>query len=131
MSLILAIGLVPDSYPANMQPGWGHYSIGYHAHDGCLYHQYGRGIQFGPKCRDGDKIGCCIYLELFRRGKNVETVVNAIKTRNGTKVGEKKLSTGPLFNLYPAVGMHSPGEKVKVIFHTGLPASIKRYTKIH
>ncbi|XP_060579029.1 SPRY domain-containing protein 3-like [Ruditapes philippinarum] len=30
----IALGLVPDDYPANNQPGWGKNSIGYHADDG-------------------------------------------------------------------------------------------------
>ncbi|XP_060604656.1 SPRY domain-containing protein 3-like [Ruditapes philippinarum] len=103
-----------------MQPGWGKNSIGYHADDGRLYHESGSGTVFGPKCLVGDKIGCWINGCRVQRGLGVRITVNAVFTRNGKKVGERQFVYG-LFHLYPAVGMHSSGEKVKFIFEAKRP----------
>ncbi|XP_060555473.1 SPRY domain-containing protein 3-like isoform X2 [Ruditapes philippinarum] len=64
---IIALGLVPDDYPANNQPGWKENSIGYHGDDGRLYHERGTETQFGPTWHVGDKIGLQTYMFLTCR----------------------------------------------------------------
>ncbi|XP_045183234.2 SPRY domain-containing protein 3-like isoform X2 [Mercenaria mercenaria] len=117
----IAIGVVPRDYPENHQPGWGEYSIGYHADDGLLYNETGTGKKFGPKCNVGDRIGCGITWISMSDWLGYDVVF----TRNGRKIGERSL---PRINAhlvsilyyYPAIGMHSPGEKVKVILDAKL-----------
>uniref|UniRef100_A0A8C7CTC4 SPRY domain containing 3 n=1 Tax=Oncorhynchus kisutch TaxID=8019 RepID=A0A8C7CTC4_ONCKI len=85
---MIAVGLVPQYYKLDHQPGWLPHSVAYHADDGKLYNGNTVGQQFGPKCNRGDRIGCGIYLEsliLFHTPA-----------------------------LYPAVGMHSLGEEVQL-----------------
>ncbi|KAL0249398.1 hypothetical protein GEMRC1_004630 [Eukaryota sp. GEM-RC1] len=56
-----AIGLVPSNYPLYYKaPGWMNYSIGYHADDGKIFQESGRGTDFGfPHANVGDTIGLC------------------------------------------------------------------------
>ncbi|XP_060603325.1 uncharacterized protein LOC132756307 [Ruditapes philippinarum] len=123
----IAIGLVPSNYPDNMQPGWGQKSIGYHADDGNLYHEFGQGKRFGPKCLVGDKIGCYLFnSDISPADRNVfmlmgVTLVTAVFTRNGKKVGEKAIRLNRFLQLFAAVGMHSSGEKVRVMLDKKKP----------
>ncbi|XP_060603326.1 uncharacterized protein LOC132756308 [Ruditapes philippinarum] len=123
----IAIGLVPRNYPHHMPLGWGRNSIGYHADDGHLYHGCGQGKRFGPKYLVGDMIGCYLFntvISYADRGvfslMDV-TPVTAVFTRNGKKVGEKVLRLNRNLQLFAAVGMHSSGEKVKVILDAKKP----------
>uniref|UniRef100_A0A8B9USN4 SPRY domain-containing protein n=2 Tax=Anas zonorhyncha TaxID=75864 RepID=A0A8B9USN4_9AVES len=56
----IAVGLVPQSYSLEHQPGWLPDSVAYHADDGKLYSGRAKGRQFGTKCSSGDRIGCGI-----------------------------------------------------------------------
>lgn len=112
----IAVGLVPEKYPLNVQPGIDSNSIGYMIENGKIYLNHGRGMrdatQQGPACGMGDKIGIGIrpideHARPERRGRQVFFTVN------GQEV--KSLDLSPRFGaLYPAVGMQSEGEEVSI-----------------
>ncbi|KAJ8390176.1 hypothetical protein AAFF_G00109150, partial [Aldrovandia affinis] len=105
---MIAVGLVPQYYKLDHQPGWLPHSIAYHADDGKLYNGKTVGQQFGPKCNRGDRIGCGIYLE-----KMEADLVTVFFTKNGKEVGSATVPQSP-GGLFPAVGMHSLGEEVRL-----------------
>ncbi|XP_035653044.1 SPRY domain-containing protein 3-like isoform X2 [Oncorhynchus keta] len=104
---MIAVGLVPQYYKLDHQPGWLPHSVAYHADDGKLYNGNTIGQQLGPKCNCGDRIGCGIYLEAFEDGQTT------VFTKNGKEVGTVVVPASPEA-LYPAVGMHSLGEEVQL-----------------
>lgn len=104
----IAVGLVPQYYKLDHQPGWLPHSIAYHADDGKLYNGNPVGQQFGPKCIRGDRIGCGIYLESFEAG-----LTTVFFTKNGKEVGTVVVPASP-DGLFPAIGMHSLGEEVRL-----------------
>ncbi|MBN3276308.1 SPRY3 protein, partial [Polyodon spathula] len=107
----IAVGLVPQHYKLDHQPGWLPHSIAYHADDGKLYNGSTVGKQFGLKCITGDRIGCGIYLESFETG-----LTTVFFTKNGKEVGSVVFPQSP-DGLFPAVGMHSLGEEVRLDLH--------------
>uniref|UniRef100_A0A8C6SDD4 SPRY domain containing 3 n=1 Tax=Neogobius melanostomus TaxID=47308 RepID=A0A8C6SDD4_9GOBI len=56
----IALGLARKDYPKNRHPGWSRGSIAYHADDGKLFSGSGVGDAFGPRCFEGDIMGCGI-----------------------------------------------------------------------
>ena len=109
----IGIGIGERNYPLNRMPGWNRDSIGYHGDDGKLYHESGGGRYFGPTCSDGDIMGCGVdfdsdvgygYCEVFF-------------TKNGQQVGEPVRMKQPVYGLYPIIGLHSRGEKVRYLGH--------------
>nr|XP_015199721.1 PREDICTED: SPRY domain-containing protein 3 isoform X2 [Lepisosteus oculatus] len=104
----IAVGLVPQYYKLDHQPGWLPHSIAYHADDGKLYNGNTVGQQFGPKCNRGDRIGCGIYLDSFEAG-----LTTVFFTKNGKEVGSVVVPVSP-DGLFPAIGMHSLGEEVRL-----------------
>ncbi|XP_062894055.1 SPRY domain-containing protein 3 isoform X2 [Mobula hypostoma] len=104
----IAVGLVPQYYKLDHQPGWLPHSVAYHADDGKLFNGNGMGQQFGPKCFTGDRIGCGVQAESFDRG-----MATVFFTRNGKEVGSVVMAMSP-DGLFPAVGMHSLGEEVRI-----------------
>ncbi|XP_046896713.1 SPRY domain-containing protein 3 isoform X4 [Hypomesus transpacificus] len=104
----IAVGLVPQGYKLDHQPGWLPHSIAYHADDGKLYNGNPVGQQFGPKCNRGDRIGCGIYLE-----PSEASLTTVFFTKNGKEVGSAVVPVSAE-GLFPSVGMHSLGEEVKV-----------------
>uniref|UniRef100_A0A8C3BVS2 SPRY domain containing 3 n=1 Tax=Cairina moschata TaxID=8855 RepID=A0A8C3BVS2_CAIMO len=104
----IAVGLVPQSYSLEHQPGWLPDSVAYHADDGKLYSGRAKGRQFGTKCSSGDRIGCGIEPASFE----VRTA-QVFFTKNGERVGSTVMPRGPE-GLFPAVGMHSLGEEVRL-----------------
>ncbi|KAM6977421.1 SPRY domain-containing protein 3 [Aplochiton taeniatus] len=104
----IAVGLVPQFYKLDQQPGWLPHSIAYHADDGKLYNGNPVGQQFGPKCNRGDRIGCGIGSDTFDAG-----TTTVFFTKNGKEVGSAVVPVSPE-GLFPAVGMHSLGEEVRV-----------------
>ncbi|XP_054625462.1 SPRY domain-containing protein 3 isoform X2 [Dunckerocampus dactyliophorus] len=104
----IAVGLVHKFYRLDHQPGWLPYSVAYHADNGKLYNGNPVGQQFGPKCARGDRIGCGIYPKTIEAG--FKTV---FFTKNGKEVGSVDILV-MAEGLFPAVGMHSMGEEVKV-----------------
>ncbi|KAI9515559.1 SPRY domain-containing protein 3 [Dissostichus eleginoides] len=104
----IAVGLVPKFYRLDHQPGWLPYSVAYHADNGKLYNGNPAGQQFGPKCARGDRIGCGIHSENIEAG-----FTTVFFTKNGKEVGSVEVPVSAE-GLFPAVGMHSMGEEVKV-----------------
>lgn len=104
----IAVGLVPKFYRLDHQPGWLPYSVAYHADNGKLYNGNPVGQQFGPKCARGDRIGCGIHSENIDAG-----FTTVFFTKNGKEVGSVEVAVSAE-GLFPAVGMHSMGEEVKV-----------------
>nr|XP_020442250.1 SPRY domain-containing protein 3-like isoform X2 [Monopterus albus] len=105
----IAVGLVPKFYRLDHQPGWLPHSVAYHADNGKLYNGNPVGQQFGPKCARGDRIGCGI--------QNTEAGFTTVFfTKNGKEVGSVEVPV-TAEGLFPAVGMHSMGEEVKVDLH--------------
>ncbi|XP_034393038.1 SPRY domain-containing protein 3-like isoform X1 [Cyclopterus lumpus] len=104
----IAVGLVPKFYRLDHQPGWLPYSVAYHADNGKLYNGNPVGQQFGPKCARGDRIGCGIHFENIKAGFTI-----VFFTKNGKEVGSLEVPISAE-GLFPAVGMHSMGEEVKV-----------------
>lgn len=104
---MIAVGLVPQFYKLDHQPGWLPQSVAFHADDGKLYNGSTVGQQFGPKCCRGDKIGCGISFD------SEDGQINVFFTKNGKEVGSVEVP-GPAEALFPAVGMHSLGEVVRL-----------------
>ncbi|CAI5765061.1 SPRY domain-containing protein 3 isoform X3 [Podarcis lilfordi] len=110
----IAVGLVPQYYSLDHQPGWLPDSVAYHADDGKLYNGRAKGRQFGTKCSSGDRIGCGIEPVSFE----VQTA-QIFFTKNGKRVGSTIMPLSPE-GLFPAVGMHSLGEEVRLHLHAEL-----------
>ncbi|XP_041809563.1 SPRY domain-containing protein 3-like [Chelmon rostratus] len=104
---MIAVGLVPQFYRMDQQPGWLPCSVAFHADDGKLYNGSTVGQKFGPKCCKGDKIGCGISLD----SDNGQLAV--FFTKNGKKIGRVEVDIS-IDWLHPAVGMSSFGEEVAV-----------------
>ncbi|XP_007179483.1 SPRY domain-containing protein 3 isoform X6 [Balaenoptera acutorostrata] len=79
----IAVGLVPQYYSLDHQPGWLPDSVAYHADDGKLYNGRAKGRQFGSKCNSGDRIGCGIEPVSF----DVQTA-QIFFTKNGKRLLE-------------------------------------------
>ena len=56
----IAIGVAKATYPLHRHPGWNPGAVGYHADDGCVFVERGKGELFGPTCTEGDTMGCGI-----------------------------------------------------------------------
>ncbi|CAN9515249.1 unnamed protein product [Ophioblennius macclurei] len=106
----IAVGLVPKFYRLDHQPGWLPHSVAYHADNGKLYNGNPVGQQFGPKCGRGDRMGCGIVCRNAEAELGVATV---FFTRNSREVGSVEVAV-PADGLFPAVGMHSLGEEVRL-----------------
>ena len=110
----IGIGVADQGYPLDRMPGWNPQGIGYHADDGRLFFQDGFGKPFGPTSSVGDRMGC---------GVDFDTdvgygYVSVFFTRNGQQVGEPVKMKRPIHGLYPVVGLHSCGEKVRYLGHS-------------
>ncbi|XP_064600624.1 SPRY domain-containing protein 3-like isoform X2 [Liolophura sinensis] len=109
----IAIGLVPCHYPLDRQPGWNSESVGYHADDGKLFKANGFGRVFGPKNYIGDKVGCGIIFDRDEDEEGHKPTAKVFFTRNGKEIGKVAVPV-PAEGLYPAIGMHSEGEEVRL-----------------
>ena len=109
----IGIGMGERSYPLHRMPGWNRNGIGYHGDDGKLYHESGGGRRFGPTCKTGDRMGCGID---FDQGYS-DGYCYVFFTKNGEQVGDTIRMKRPLYGLYPIVGLHSLGEKVRYLGH--------------
>nr|KAF6497955.1 SPRY domain containing 3 [Rousettus aegyptiacus] len=90
----IAVGLVPQYYSLDHQPGWLPDSVAYHADDGKLYNGRAKGRQFGSKCNSGDRIGCGIEPVSF----DVQTA-QIFFTKNGKRVDSYEDEWGRLHDV--------------------------------
>jgi len=109
----IGVGLVPASYDLDKQPGWGKDSIGYHGDDGRLFKSNGHGRVFGPKCSAGDRIGVGATFEQIRDEDPTKPTLPVFFTINGKEIGTVFCCL-PSEGLFPAVGLHSDGEEVRL-----------------
>ncbi|KAJ8041219.1 Ran-binding protein 9 [Holothuria leucospilota] len=105
----MAIGLSTDEFASNLSrlPGSDKHSYGYNADSGNVCNStnnHSTGIPYGPSYTTGDVVGCGINL--------VDN--SCFYTRNGVHLGDafKDLPN----NLYPTVGLQTPGESVDTNF---------------
>lgn len=100
----IGIGLCAAGVNMNKLPGWEKDSYGYHADDGHSFCTSGAGEVYGPTFTTGDVVGC--GLNLIDK--------TCFYTKNGVTLGIafKDLVS----NLYPTVGLQTPGEIIDVNF---------------
>uniref|UniRef100_A0A8D0DBM9 RAN binding protein 9 n=1 Tax=Sander lucioperca TaxID=283035 RepID=A0A8D0DBM9_SANLU len=100
----MGIGLSAQGVNMNRLPGWDKHSYGYHGDDGHSFCSSGTGQPYGPTFTTGDVIGCCVNL------------INntCFYTKNGHSLGIAFTDLPP--NLYPTVGLQTPGEVVDANF---------------
>ncbi|XP_015121901.1 ran-binding protein 9 [Diachasma alloeum] len=100
----MGIGLSAHGVNVNRLPGWDKHSYGYHGDDGHSFCSSGTGQPYGPTFTTGDVIGCGVNL--------VDNT--AFYTKNGHHLGVAFTDLPP--NLYPTVGLQTPGEVVDANF---------------
>ena len=112
----IGIGVGESEYPLNRMPGWNQNGIGYHADDGRLFYQSGSGVQFGPTCTTGDRMGCGVHYD----NEDTSGYVKVFFTKDGLLIGDLKIKK-PASGLYPLVGLHTQGAKVQYLGHWHVP----------
>jgi len=100
----MGIGLSAFGVNMNRLPGWDKHSYGYHGDDGHSFCSSGTGQPYGPTFTTGDVIGCGVNL----------LDSTCFYTKNGHHLGVA-FSELPA-NLYPTVGLQTPGEIVDANF---------------
>ncbi|KAF5292383.1 hypothetical protein FQA39_LY03417 [Lamprigera yunnana] len=100
----MGIGLSAQGVNMNRLPGWDKQSYGYHGDDGHSFCSSGTGQPYGPTFTTGDVIGCGVNL--------IENT--CFYTKNGHNLGTAFTDLPP--NLYPTVGLQTPGEIVDANF---------------
>lgn len=114
MKCTIGVGAASTDYCAKCQPGWKENSIAYHGDDGGLFNNSPYGISFGPTWKERDVIGVGVRQPDFESTEECETQVYF--TKNGLEIGHATITIPPT-GLFPTVGFHSPGEKVKITFN--------------
>ena len=109
----IGIGLGELEYPLNGMPGWNRNGVGYHADDGKLFYQNGHGVEFGPTCTAGDRMGCGVDFG----SEDASGYVNVFFTKNGWQVGNLIKIKKPVRGLYPIVGLETQGAQVRYLGH--------------
>ena len=116
----MAVGVVPKKYSVKEMPGWDTGSVAYHTDNGEIYYS-DRGKLFGPAARKGDVIGC-----------GISFIPNDAKhcfvffTYNGCKIGCQR-AVIPDGGLFPAVGLSSIGDEVRVRFKNIFKPSMSQH----
>ncbi|KAK9497236.1 hypothetical protein O3M35_004593 [Rhynocoris fuscipes] len=100
----MGIGLSAQGVNMNRLPGWDKHSYGYHGDDGHSFCSSGTGRPYGPTFTTGDVIGCGVNL--------IDNT--CFYTKNGHNLGIA--FTDLPSNLYPTVGLQTPGEVVDANF---------------
>ena len=114
----IAIGIVSQSYPANMLPGWENTSVGYHADNGSLFHSCEDGQPTDHPCKKGDVMRCTVEA-IDGSSKQVKVMFH----KNEILVGQVTAWT-PQSGFFFCFGMMSRKEKVQVL----LPEITTPYT---
>ncbi|XP_071495948.1 ran-binding protein 9-like [Diadema antillarum] len=102
----MGIGLSTEEFGSNMSrlPGWDKHSYGYHGDNGHTFNSTGNGQPYGPTFTTRDIVGCGINL----------VDGTCFYTKNGVHLGIA--FTDLPSNLYPTVGLQTPGEVVDTNF---------------
>ncbi|XP_030759134.1 ran-binding protein 9 isoform X2 [Sitophilus oryzae] len=100
----MGIGLSAQGVNLNRLPGWDKQSYGYHGDDGHSFCSSGTGQPYGPTFTTDDVIGCGVNL--------IDNT--CFYTKNGHHLGTAFYDLPP--NLYPTVGLQTPGEVVDANF---------------
>ncbi|GBM39134.1 Ran-binding protein 9 [Araneus ventricosus] len=100
----MGVGLSAQGVNMNRLPGWDKHSYGYHGDDGHSFCSSGTGQPYGPTFTTGDVIGCGVNL--------IDNT--CFYTKNGHHLGVAFSDLPP--NLYPTVGLQTPGEVVDANF---------------
>lgn len=100
----MGVGLSAQGVNMNRLPGWDKHSYGYHGDDGHSFCSSGTGQPYGPTFTTGDVIGCGVNL--------IDNT--CFYTKNGHNLGIAFTDLPP--NLYPTVGLQTPGEVVDANF---------------
>ncbi|CAI2292536.1 unnamed protein product [Caenorhabditis sp. 36 PRJEB53466] len=102
----MGVGLSKTGGELNRMPGWDSSCYGYHGDDGNFFSACGHGTAYGPKFGTGDVIGC-----------GIDTLLREIFfTKNGKHLGTALKGNIPFEELYPTVGLKTPGEQIHVNF---------------
>ncbi|KAJ7401792.1 Ran-binding protein 9 [Pitangus sulphuratus] len=131
----MGIGLSAQGVNMNRLPGWDKHSYGYHGDDGHSFCSSGTGQPYGPTFTTGDVIGCCVnlinntcfytknghslgYVRVEDNGLMFALIFSWVKERKVILlIPFLKLATVCLQpNLYPTVGLQTPGEVVDANF---------------
>ncbi|KAJ2381273.1 hypothetical protein H4S02_006282 [Coemansia sp. RSA 2611] len=102
----IGVGLARAGLNATRLPGWDPGSWGYHGDDGHGFAGSGSGSRFGPRFTTGDTVGCGI--DFMKR--------RIFFTNNGVFLGHAFETINTDKDLYPCVGMRTPGEYVVANF---------------
>ncbi|CAM9771455.1 unnamed protein product, partial [Ascophyllum nodosum] len=105
----ITIGLAGSSFPTNKQPGTEDGSYGLEGSNGYVFTGSGSGQRFGHALSTGDTVGLGVN---FKK-------MEAFLTHNGQLLGPAFpgiRSALDAAGLYPCVGLHSPGEAVRLNF---------------
>lgn len=115
----LGIGLAPNDYPLDLQPGLVPGSVGYHFDDGCLFEgiSWKRKAVRNPVIKD-DRLGCGIG-----NPEKKGDIVRVFFTHNGEVVCETELKRPSKGGLFPTIGMRSKGAEITVIKDAKWPRS--------
>ncbi|GAA99813.1 uncharacterized protein L969DRAFT_100801 [Mixia osmundae IAM 14324] len=105
LSGYIGVGFSTLTVSLSRLPGWEADSYGYHGDDGNAFCSHGSGKKFGPQFTTGDVIGCGIDWALD----------TAFYTKNGVFIGYAFPGLDG-HQLYPSVGMRTPGEVVRANF---------------
>lgn len=100
----MGVGLCAQGVNMNRLPGWDKHSYGFHGDDGHSFCSSGTGQPYGPTFTTGDVIGCGLNL----------VDGTCFYTKNGHHLGIA--FTDLPSQLYPTVGLQTPGEVVDANF---------------
>ncbi|PIC54679.1 hypothetical protein B9Z55_003833 [Caenorhabditis nigoni] len=103
----MGVGLSKANGDLTRMPGWDPHCYGYHGDDGNFFNACGHGKSYGPRFGKHDVIGC-----------GIDTNLNIVFfTKDGQLLGiAHEGKPGEMENLYPTVGLRTPGEKLYANF---------------
>lgn len=112
----ISLGLIHLSYSLTRHVGWDWNSIGYHSDNGNIYQASGAGCDFGLPCTTGDIMGCGIDFDTSLN----QGMAQVYFTKNGERIRDPFEITIAKGGLFPALGMNSQGERVRLLLNPSL-----------
>ena len=135
----IAVGWAREEYPSKCrQPGWDAHTYGYHGDDGRFYHHSGYGRRFNGPFTTGQTVGTGLVFrprqsgggsggsagdELGGAPSGSRSSGVVFYTVDGMLVGSPFDRVAKPHMLHPAVGLHSPHERVTPVLG-GTPAEL-------